>query len=80
MHVYPNPATTMITVALNETTGNNSRIRFIDQVGRVVSTYNVNEGTNTIESIDISNLKSGFYTLQYMNNGRMISQSKIVKY
>lgn len=80
IHVYPNPAVAMITVKLNETAGNNSQLRFIDQVGRVVSTYNVNEGTNTIESIDISNLKSGFYTLQYMNNGRMVSQSKIVKH
>lgn len=79
IHVYPNPATSVITVKLSETSANNSQLRFIDQIGHVVSIYNVSKGTNSIESIDISNLKSGFYTLQYVNGGKVVLQAKLIK-
>jgi hypothetical protein len=77
--VYPNPAQSIVTVKLNEKAGNNSQLRIIDATGRQVAGFVLNNGTSIVEGIDISNLKSGFYTLLYITDGKVVSQTKVVK-
>ena len=77
--VYPNPAQSNVTVKLNEMAGNNSNLKIIDATGRTVAGFAINNGLNLVEGIDISNLKSGFYTLLYIADGIVISQTKFVK-
>ena len=78
--VYPNPVQNLFTVKLNEKAGNNSQLRLIDNTGRMVANFAVSNGATLVEGIDISTMKSGFFTLQYINDGKVISQTKVVKY
>jgi uncharacterized delta-60 repeat protein len=77
--VYPNPAQSNVTVKLNQKAGNNSQLRIIDATGRQVAGFVIDNGTSIVEGIDISNLKSGFYTLLYITDGMVVSQTKVVK-
>jgi hypothetical protein len=77
--VYPNPAQRTITVKLNEKSSNNSQLMFIDAIGRQAASFVINKGTSKVEGIDISSLKSGFYTLLYITDGKLVSQIKVVK-
>jgi len=77
--VYPNPTQDCITVKLNEKAGKNSQLKFIDISGHQTANFNISNSTNLVEGIDISNLKSGFYTLLFINNGKLTSQTKVVK-
>jgi len=77
--IYPNPARSHITVKLNVMAGSNSQIRIIDATGRIVAGFALNNGVKLVEAIDISNLKSGFYTLLYITDGKVVSQTKVVK-
>ncbi len=77
--VYPNPAQSQINIKLNEKAGTNSLLRFIDATGRIVAGFTINNGVKLVEAIDISNLKSGFYTLLYITDGKVVSQTKVIK-
>jgi hypothetical protein len=77
--VYPNPAQSQISIKLNEKAGPNSQLTFIDATGRIVAGFTLNNGVKLVEAIDISNLKSGFYTLLYITDGKVVSQTKVVK-
>jgi hypothetical protein len=59
--------------------GNNSQLRFIDVTGRIVASYAIISGASIVETINISNLKSGMYTLLFINEGKVVSQTKVVK-
>jgi hypothetical protein len=59
--------------------GSNSQLRLIDATGRVVASFTLSNGTSLAEAIDISNLKSGLYTLLFINEGKVVSQTKVVK-
>jgi uncharacterized delta-60 repeat protein len=79
-NVFPNPVHNLFTVKLSEKSGNNSQLRLIDPTGRMVASFAISDNSTLIEGIDISKLKSGFYTLQYVNDGKVVSQTKVVKY
>lgn len=79
LSIYPNPAESQITVKLSEMAGSNSQLRLIDATGRVVASFTLSNGTSLAEAIDISNLKSGLYTLLFINEGKVVSQTKVVK-
>ena len=79
LRVYPNPVENYLSVKLNETAGKNSHLRFVDATGRMVADFAISFGSIQIENIDISNLKSGFYTLLFINDGKLTSQTKVVK-
>ncbi len=60
LRIYPNPASTILNIELNEAT----QIRIINLLGETVATQKLNTGNN---SIDVSNLVSGVYFLQAEN-------------
>ena len=77
--IYPNPAESLLTVKINEIAGNNSQLRFVEATGRMVATFAISDGISLLKSIDISNLKSGLYTILYISEGKVVSKSKFVK-
>ena len=77
--VYPNPAQHQISVRLNEKSRSNSQLKFIDALGRQAYSLVIVKGISLVEGIDISKLKSGFYTLLYYIDGKVVSQTKVVK-
>jgi uncharacterized delta-60 repeat protein len=79
LRFYPNPAENHITVKMNETSGNNSQLRFIDATGHMVAAFAISKGMNLAENIDISSLKSGLYVMLYLNDGKVVAQTKVVK-
>lgn len=79
IHVYPNPAQSFINVKLSEIATSNSQLKLIDALGRQIAVYTLNNGTILIEGIDISNLKSGLYSLLQINDGKVVTQGKLMK-
>ncbi len=55
VRTYPNPATDVLNVVVEE----NAQLTIFDQAGRVLLQQTVVAGENTL---DIANLKAGFYT------------------
>ncbi len=71
LQVYPNPNKGVFTVELI----NDSQIKIIDMLGKLIITQNFAKGKNTI---DLSNYSNGIYIISIYNNG-LISKSKIIK-
>jgi hypothetical protein len=57
MHIYPNPATTTLTIELVQQT----TIELVDMLGQTIQTHQLKSGVNTI---DVSELVSGVYFIQ----------------
>lgn len=68
LKIYPNPASTILNIELNEAT----QIRIVNVLGEMVATQKLNTGNN---SLDVSNLVSGVYFL-HTENG---ASTKFVK-
>lgn len=77
--VYPNPAQSHISVKFNEIVTSNSQLKLIDALGRQIAIYTLVNGTSIIEGIDISNLRSGCYSLLHISDGKVVSQTKLLK-
>ena len=77
--VYPNPILNKFSVKVNEKASNNRQLRLIDPTGRIVAIFPISITNDVIEGIDISDLKNGFYYLQLVNDGKVVSHTKIVK-
>lgn len=75
LKLYPNPATTSITVSGNFTQMQNVSITLIDLLGKEISTRNV-RGTQFSETISTDNLNSGVYFCTISNE----SGSKTLKF
>jgi hypothetical protein len=76
---YPNPAQSHISVKFNEIVTSNSQLKLIDALGRQIAIYTLVNGTSIIEGIDISNLRSGCYSLLHISDGKVVSQTKLLK-
>ncbi len=78
--IYPNPVQNRFSVKLSEKVGSNCQLRLIDATGRMAATFAISTNSSLVEGIDISHLKSGFYTLLFVNDKRVVAQTKVVKY
>ncbi|MFZ4547281.1 MAG: T9SS type A sorting domain-containing protein [Bacteroidales bacterium] len=78
LSAYPNPVQNLLTIKLGESAGKINKLYLIDATGRKVAGFSING--NSEETLDVSNLRSGFYTLQFVNNSLIIKQVKVVKY
>jgi Secretion system C-terminal sorting domain/Fibronectin type III domain len=76
--LYPVPASTAITISFDAYAKSNADIIIINQLGQqvLVKKVIVNNGTN-FNTIDVSVLKSGVYTLK-INNGKEIQTKKMI--
>jgi hypothetical protein len=73
MTVYPNPASSMITVNTVGLSGDYS-VRVTDVLGKVVYA----DEAGAIEKIDVSNFKNGVYLISVSENGEAIQTRRIV--
>jgi hypothetical protein len=73
--VYPNPATTQVTVA--NKLENNAVIEMNDMSGKVV--YRTTIGANQYQEIPTSGLPRGIYAVKYITNSDVISQKIVVR-
>lgn len=72
--VYPNPATDIVNVSVNNMSGNSSFILF-DIVGKEIMNANLINGVNPI---DVSNLTPGVYFYSIKNDNNIIETKKVV--
>jgi hypothetical protein len=77
LRVFPNPASETINVKHSFTQNDKSKIKILDQVGRVVSVYNVQNPENST-AINISNLAPGIYFIE-LTSKEGVSAEKFIK-
>ncbi|MBR6291782.1 MAG: C10 family peptidase [Bacteroidales bacterium] len=70
--IYPNPATTAVTVGGVE----QATVTINDITGRIIATHNVADGDN---SIDVSHLAAGTYFVRITSNGTSAVRKLIIK-
>jgi hypothetical protein len=75
-NVYPNPATTVLTVNLDESfLKKPTQLKIIGIDGRTIKTLILK---TTVNTININELPKGFYTLTLHNNDKLIGTKKII--
>lgn len=79
MLVFPNPGKEKISVPLPDEADYGSDLKFIDAQGHLVKVVELNKGSKHADNLDISLLKTGLYSLLYVNNGRVVAQTRIIK-
>ena len=72
---FPNPATKIINITINEPSIGGSKISIYDSKGSKLIEQKVSSSSN---KINISELKSGIYLLNYYNNDRFIYAEKFI--
>lgn len=76
--VYPNPATDLITIEINNLTSGVATYSIYDVIGNVILNKNLgNIDVNYQEKLDVSSFKSGQYILELLMNG-VVSTKKII--
>ncbi len=77
--IYPNPANGKVTIEINAGAGaENLQILLIDQLGKVVRKEMVLINGTTIQTIDISTMASGTYTVFMVDNHNAAIAKKLV--
>lgn len=76
---YPNPATNVLHLAIQQNMDQPLNMQMTDLLGRTVKTMNLGEELSTVADIDVSSLAAGMYYV-VINTGRENEQvMKIVK-
>ncbi len=75
--LYPNPASSAITLEINKLFSDNSSLRIMDMNGRQISQYPLRAGYNSL-TIDLNEYDAGLYLLYY-DNGYENRVHKFVK-
>jgi len=79
IETYPNPTAGVLNVSIKRVTKENVVIRIADITGRIIMTQNVNsKETSIIETLNLSNLTSGVYTITVESAGNREVQ-KVIK-
>jgi hypothetical protein len=76
LSVYPNPVKNELTLKLNGPPSDNEVVEIIDVAGRVMKQVRL---VSSAQTIDVSKLPAGLYTLRYAGNGK-IEFARITKY
>ncbi len=79
LNIYPNPATSHITIEFELTRTNNTIIEIKNVLGQTIKTFDNMEflkGTNKIE-IDLNEFSNGLYFVQLQNDSNIISRKFI---
>jgi hypothetical protein len=75
--LYPNPASSLITLESNLVLEKNTAIEIYNALGQSVKTITVNEAIQSID-IDVSLFLDGIYTLRLKNKENIITKSFVV--
>lgn len=79
LNIFPNPANEMINISMDLNETKDTRIELIDATGRLVFSKNLNSivGSRN-ETIDVSSLSKGVYSLNIVLNGQITSRKVMV--
>ncbi len=61
--LYPNPASTTVSLALHKVAEKNMQVQIVNQLGQIVKSSTISKGTQLIR-IDISSLPKGIYSVK----------------
>lgn len=75
LKVFPNPASTELTISVENTVNNDSEFLICNAIGQAVKAVEV---TELGKSIDVSDLNSGIYFLQVRHEGVLVRNEKFV--
>lgn len=76
VQIYPNPASDLLFVNLNESNLDNFSLKFISLSGQqVLSSFEVNSMSN---SISLDGIQSGFYFVEIWNNNSLYHRDKVL--
>ncbi len=80
--IMPNPANDQVTIRVYAEKDAFMEIRLIDNIGRTVlqQKQQVQRGTNTIQLNGIDRFSAGFYSLQLVNNGQLITEKLVIQH
>ena len=75
--IYPNPATTTVTIVLDESMDANTSLQVLDQQGRVV--YECRQDAGAPLTIDVSRWTAGTYFVRIVNDSGAIVKKLILR-
>ena len=80
INLYPNPASSVLNVNFASTIGTKMQVRLIDQTGRTVQStqWNTSVGNNSL-TLDLDNVASGVYQLQFAIDGKTATRKFVVE-
>jgi hypothetical protein len=77
--IYPNPATTTVTIVLDESMDANTSLQVLDQQGRCVFTQALKQSGNQTITIDVSRWAAGTYFVSIVNDSGAIVRKLILR-
>lgn len=79
MNVYPNPASSDVTIDFRMNESKDVNVTVMDMMGRIVidKKHSAQEGSNTL-GLDVSNLEQGVYLIAIGDNGESVKKRLIV--
>ena len=77
--IYPNPATTMVTIVLDESMDANTLLQVLDQQGRCVFTQAIKQTINQTITIDVSRWTAGTYFVRLVTDSGAIVKKLILR-
>ncbi|MGK0278009.1 MAG: hypothetical protein ACI9RU_000770 [Litorivivens sp.] len=81
LEMYPNPADDQLTLAFNLVQSATIQINMFDQVGKLVVSENLaQQGVGALNHIiNLENVEAGVYHMQFIVNGKSVSEKVIVR-
>jgi hypothetical protein len=77
--IYPNPATTTVTIVLNEPKAANTLLQVLDQQGRWIFTQAIKQSDNQTITIDVSRWATGTYFVRIVTDKGAIVKKLILR-
>ena len=77
--LYPNPAATEVTIELETRTAPEANLIITNAVGQLVNSRKLEKTTKLIETVDLSKLPSGMYTISVRGDNISVSQKLLIK-
>lgn len=75
--IYPNPASTSVTIDLDRSIQETITIRVIDYIGTLIRSYTIKPGT-TQYNVDVSGLSEGLYLLNVLTKDQSVTRKLAV--
>lgn len=79
LHVYPNPATTEVSVRWNHGDSKDVLLTVADMMGRVMMSVNVTGSVNHTARLDVASLAAGVYSCSIEANGKVATTLLMVE-
>lgn len=77
INVYPNPASSTLTVSYNKIPGSTTTIELLDMYGNIVIKQNMPVGKQQV-SFDVKNIATGLYFVRVVDDDEVVGMRKII--